>query len=1068
MSSNATPGWEAKAFRLSDIPKIVLPENFKKCTNILCLIDNSGSMNHDYYGQTNPIIPGKQLVANISNSEILSEASNTFCLFGNQTFCLNTLFKGFENAKKCMTFDTSTYATIIKYAFDKIGKDFDLPTKIFFCGDGNFDNHPQEENNFINIIEDAAKKGKFSQLREAYFTFAHHTTDDVIKKLSDQLKSIMAKCPNAITVVIYKLNRIGGDFQLSNLIDKRSNDTSVPSGYVDVFGLFGILPDTTATEIAMILQNDPALKKLGLLRLLRDNMLNTIRTNPQLLNTHTLYAKLHKALRIAFGDMPVEYSEIIQTILRTFPERSLEREALQTLMKSAFSDADNSEIKKILNEIGPYIRGWMLAHSKDGKTYTLDDILALVREKNTSILEFFKSGVYFKPCDGPINVENIGYIISHFAEYGMPILSPDAPKEICLLALQLMFLQTNPATITPSAVFLALMVLLSKDFILPPEIIDFIKRAVFNDEDYICKMLGLNIDNDKLVMDPLFYRNDLSRCLAHVFKLYKKELLPLSFHTQKGQGQGQVQGQDHTRFTRLQIEKFVNGLQNLHKANNLIAALTKLLKGKFTSSIEKTFLEVIGQNMSAGVNVGDIYLLPAFSKDPKLNMPSIVIVWFIEVHTGKIVLLYCEKPMDCEIATSITSVTQYLGLRDGLTPEALKMMGYTLDTLCVQKIPRGSIKLAANVDDATRKELHSILRVLDQNEIGDMALGAPLNQVVLDANIAMVRSILNPGGTRNVVRTITANLPVDILLGILGIPPMIIAALKSGSKLTMPQLIECIEQLYLCKPVIPENFVHNGDTFPISLELISEIQATFDGILSKLMGAPTTLSELSNVACMVCKEENPHKESILLPCGHSHWMCPECFSEFVRNGELPHGTPELLNTAKFCCPVERTFLRLPDFDFRVTEYYTTHPQGPPDHTVVRPCSQCDKLFEQDTGCGATEDDYETLCTRCRPQPDVDCVNLMACPGPGCPVRYLDHTACAHITCPNPKCKTHFCGKCQYVFTPEQIPVVEYKNWSCLNYCTKDNVDTKLNVNTQGNTHNHEEWPDTDDEEYYGY
>ena len=100
MSSNATPGWEAKAFRLSDIPKIVLPENFKKCTNILCLIDNSGSMNHDYYGQSNPIIPGKQLVANISNSKILSEASNTFCLFGNQTFCINTLFKGFENATK--------------------------------------------------------------------------------------------------------------------------------------------------------------------------------------------------------------------------------------------------------------------------------------------------------------------------------------------------------------------------------------------------------------------------------------------------------------------------------------------------------------------------------------------------------------------------------------------------------------------------------------------------------------------------------------------------------------------------------------------------------------------------------------------------------------------------------------------------------------------------------------------------------------------------------------------------------------------------------------------------------
>ena len=51
--------------------------------------------------------------------------------------------------------------------------------------------------------------------------------------------------------------------------------------------------------------------------------------------------------------------------------------------------------------------------------------------------------------------------------------------------------------------------------------------------------------------------------------------------------------------------------------------------------------------------------------------------------------------------------------------------------------------------------------------------------------------------------------------------------------------------------------------------------------------------------------------------------------------------------------------------------------------------------------------------------------------------------------------------CQYVFTPEQILLVEDKYWSCLNYCTKDNVDTNL----KDNTHDHAEWPDSEYSDY---
>jgi len=353
---------------------------------------------------------------------------------------------------------------------------------------------------------------------------------------------------------------------------------------------------------------------------------------------------------------------------------------------------------------------------------------------------------------------------------------------------------------------------------------------------------------------------------------------------------------------------------------------------------------------------------------------------------------------------------------------------------------------------------------LDQKKTGAMAPGEPLNQALYDANVAIVRSILNPSGTRKVMKTVTAPLPNSILMEILGIPPTLIAALKSGANLNKAQLIKCLQELTtrVTVPVIPESFVHNGDTFPISLELVAEIQKDFETILSGIMGKPTTLNELSNVTCMACFDEKSFQSMQLLPCGSYHWMCYCCLSDFLRGGELPHGTTELVSNSKYCCPYDGSFLRLQEIDTRVVEYYATHPQGPPVHTVARPCSQCDNLFEQDTGCGATEANYQTLCAPCRPQPKFDCVNMMECPGPECYVKYVDHDACAHITCPNTKCNTHFCGKCQYVFTPDQIEKVDGIYWICLGNCNEDNVNAKL----QGNPHYDSDDTDNDSDGYW--
>lgn len=1012
--------------------KIVLPvmKNNGKCP-IALILDNSGSMaDRD---------KDRQLRENLEKCTKFFENSTPIisCFGGKKE---ERIFQSLQDALSNLKFDKETYTDGIEVLLKSPLSD--NMNVFLFHGDGSF-----TDNNIISIINKAAMAGKFDSLSYMIITFAHDTSNSIIYNLTTQLKTVMSTCPNAINIIIYKFERLGNNKQLKSLLEKIPKETSVlPPGYVNVFDLFGILPETTAAEVSTLLQ-EHQFGRFGLLRLLRDKMLDTLRNNTELLISHPLYSKLHKALRIAYRDMPDEYSNKIQTISRTFKPDSKEFASIKKMMADAFTDADNSEIKNIFEKVSPYIEGWMTVHIQLGKT-TIDEILALSKEKNTSILDFFKGGVEVKPQNGKINVEDV---IANNSKYGMPILSIGAPKDICRLAFQLMFLQLSTATIPPASVFLALMCLLSKNFTLPPVIIDFIKRAIFNDEAYICKMLDLKIVNGMLVMDNLFYRADLLRCLAHVFQIYKKEMLPVSFGIQQEQGPG------NSKFTPSQIEMFVQDLQYLYKANSMYAASQKFLKAgngnEYETTIEKEFLEVVGQSMSSEFNVGDIYLLPSHKGDPKINLPTIVIVWFSEIvlHTKKkIVLLYCEKPMDCDIANSITGVIQYLGLSDGIPRKALKAMGYTLDTHCVAKLPTGAIKLAEEVDDATLKKLNKELMELDQNETGDMAPGAPLNQALYDDNVALVRSILNPSGTRKVMKTVTASLPNSILMEILGIPPTLIAALKSGANLNKAQLIKCLQELTtrVTVPVIPESFVHNGDTFPISLELVAEIQKDFETILSGIMGKPTTLSELSNVTCMACFDEKSFQSMQLLPCGSYHWMCYCCLSDFLRGGQLPHGTTELVSNSKYCCPYDGIFLHLNEIDTRVVKYYATHPQGPPVHTVTRPCSQCDNLFEQDTGCGATEADYQILCASCRLQPKDDTVKLMKCPGPECTIQYVDFDACAHITCPNTKCNTHFCGKCQYVFTADQIDIVEGIFWKCLGNCNEANVNAKI----QGTNH----------------
>ena len=1024
------PGWDKKK---CDTPKSIEVKPsvviFKPTTGdtkyVVCL-DNSVSM----LGAQ-----GNQIITNLNQCRKITYARITN--FGAPLE--SRIFVSLQDALSQLKFDQETYVNGIKVLLES--PESNGMNVFLFHGDGEF----TAPNGIIPIIDKAAKEGKFNDLSYMVITFASKTSKSIIDKLTMDLKTVMLGCPNAIKFIFYKFDHKKDKKQLQSLISKIPEKTSVlPPGYINVFNLFGILPEITASELSTLLQENPNFVKLGLLSSLRDNMINILNFYPHLLNKH-LYAKLHKALRIAYRNMPNEYSNMIEKILSQFQKNSEEYAAIKQMMVNAFSDADNAEIKKTLNEIDQYSVGWMRVHLQRGKTYTIDDILALSKEKNTSILDFFKGGVEFTPITGKINVE---YIIAKYFEYGMPILSMDAPIEICREALRLMFLQISTATIPPASVFLALMCLLSKDFTLPPVIIDFIKRAIFNDEAYICKMLDLKLVDGKIVMDNLFYRADLLRCLAHVFQIYKKEMFPVSFGIQ------QDQEPSNSKFTPSQIEMFIQDLLHLYKAISMNEASKQFLKegngNKYVSTIKKEVLEVIGQtSMSPEFNVGDIYLLPSHKGDPKINTPSIVCGWYIEVHTGNIVLVYCEKPMDCNIATSITSVTRYSGLRNSMCPEALKAMGYTLDTRCVRKLPKGAIKLAEEVDDATLKELNKVLMELDQNETGDMAPGAPLNQALYDANVALVRSILNPSGTRKVMKTVTAPLPNSILMEILGIPPTLIAALKSGANLNKAQLIKCLQELTtrVTVPVIPESFVHNGDTFPISLELVAEIQKDFETILSGIMGKPTTLSELSNVTCMVCLDEKSFKSMQLLPCGSYHWMCYGCLSDFLRGGELPHGTTELVSNSKYCCPYDKSFLHLQEIDTRVVKYYATHPQGPPVHTVTRPCARCNKLFEQDTGCGASDADYQTLCEPCRPKPKDDTVKLMKCPGPECYVKYVDHDACAHITCPNTKCNTHFCGKCQYVFTPEQIPLVAPKFWKCLGNCNEDNVDAYFRGNT---------------------
>lgn len=997
--------------------KILLPETSAKKIisttkrKIAFLIDISGSMAG--YPHTN--------IQQALRACDYNNWNPYFVLFGNQL--PGSTYKNISDFLKNHVSGGCTYTANIS-AFFNSPESNDVECVVFH-GDGDF-----TDAGIVPIFVKASKDGKFKNLKDAIFTFAHHTNPATVTNLSQQLKSIMDSCPNAINVKFYTFLREANN-QIKSLLDSTSTDVwNLPENYLIVYGLYAIHKDITAGDLSHELLTNPIFSKLGLVRLTRDKMLETIKENPATLNTHTLYAKLHKMLQASYRDMPSEYSLKIQDILRNFANGSKEYIALQTLLKDAFKDKDNSEFKKIWDQISPYIIGFMHFDVRVGNMPTVEDIIKLSREKNTSILECFRNA-YFKPCN--ISKMSSTDIIKNFAQYGLPILSEDAPIQLCRLAFQLLFLQIDTCTIPPQSVFLSLIVLLTKEYTFPPEILNFIKRVCFNDESYVTKMLGLKFD-DGLGMfqtEDIFYSRNMSGCMSNVLKQYKKEMFPRS-----------IGEHEDALLSKFQIESVIDEFNKLYKAHMLTKGVTTLKKKfNFTSSITKTFEVPIGQDFGIGVNPGDVYLLPAFSKDPKKNLPSIVVVWFIEVHTGKIVLMYCDKPMDClNITTSINGVIQYLGLTDGLSIKLLKDMGYTFDTRIVYSMPSGSEKLASNVSDVNLVNVHKYLEALDCDESSPgMAPGAQLIPSLLEKNIGEVRKILNPNGTRTETKTITAPISDDIIYTILGIPEVLKNSLKSGSNLNKIQLCECIRQMHSSSAPIPTTFVHNGETFPITMELISEIRSTFDTILTQVMGKPTTLCELSDVTCSTCFDEKSFRDMILYPCGRGHWSCTECNSMMTEQSQLPHGTDKLLQTAVYCCPHDKTFIG--HEDPRITSYFTANPQGPAPQTAVRPCIDCDILFTQATACGGNETHLDTQCVNCKPKPKITCNKLMQCPGLDCPVQYFDHDACAHITCEN--CDTHYCAKCQYLFTPEQLDNIGW--WTCLDTCTEDSVNIELGI-----------------------
>lgn len=425
-----------------------------------------------------------------------------------------------------------------------------------------------------------------------------------------------------------------------------------------------------------------------------------------------------------------------------------------------------------------------------------------------------------------------------------------------------------------------------------------------------------------------------------------------------------------------------------------------------------------GANPIAGING---------SECPWKSIPAIVHIIRIHIHEGKKIYLceYFDRPFKTDDHKTIDA----RHLRDVLSfsalPEEIKS---EINQYLITERQADSVAAGSHFDTKG---------VEFRKPVCDGAV--PRNVELHAARLKHVRSLTRQhNGVRELETDLSIPVPLEIIYGILGLPPAIQKVLDLN-KPTLSKAIICefIESDSNFSDIISRLTAHLAiESIAFNEEVISssEIMGFIKSFLKILIDVPIKGSRQKLQQCL-CQDVSPNfvlEGGYQLTCGHVY--CRECYQNSIPHYE--HG--DFIDTCRhrcaFNCP--NTRIEPPD-----DVWWCVPIKSVNLNALKRPrfCADqsCTTIFAaSEGGCAAAMDDSQ-LPSKCEHHRDKQFDNY---PCPGCST-YLQHGGgCAQITCCSygsdgcgedcdhgGLCGTIFCRWCKEVFADSSW----YDNkWAC--------------------------------------
>ena len=850
--------------------------------------------------------------------------------------------------------------------------------------------------NWKRHLQEHARKGTFKNTTHMVFVFAPHTNETDKYSLTEDIRPMLQTAGIACEVIVH--DNLANNNYLNEIISPIESSYKVfpnlPENYLPVSTIVAFHKDMMPNVLGNYLKEHNTL----ILGKLLAAVLTMANNDPQSLVDDPVWAKVHKALIVAFADKPKQYTEKMSELKRSLPKDHPHRKALDTLYKNSYKD--DAKIRKVLSEIDPsMIIGYLVTDESDN--ITEDYIIEAIRTKRTMmVIKEMRNHMRFRRRENgePIDPSNLP---------GMPILDMRraSPKE-CRTMFQLLFIQWTQASLDQTLQWISAMCLLtSSGRAVDPEIVSMVEKSFFDAEKHTIKMLGITEDGIDPEKKELLFHVPITKMLAEVLTRHKKKMFPITLGGRDGE----------SIVPRRVLMEQINTWKMVSRIHTFIRVIHDSVRPKITRKATKIITQGTGSvanNLAPGDVVEFLQDRPNAEKrtrwkrrcEPWVNLPTIGVVIECKYH------YYQNRPYEVIIQqlddiewNGLFYENNDTALADSLTFNVESITGLNLMVLASIPLDQNMMKMSGAVEPH-RELVHKINRMLMglKADGGNYHRDAPIVRGLRNQILDDIKEMC--GSAKSVTHEIEidVDVPLEVIYHSLPVTSGMWNLIKSGANPNMNQIMEFIgNHIHGLEDRLPNGFTYKFEGVKHHTDLSDEecekFMTYYDQKFRDRNSFGDGLEALNVVECAICYDEDNFRKMVRHPC--SHFQCHDCMEGMIKT-YIPSGEETVIENMNCLCPECRHPINHPDG--RINDLYEEYPEGIPNGKLFRFCTDCEDTFEQDMPCGQGIEFSEVKCIECRPPP------LPSHPCPGCGISTNKESGCDHITC---VCGTHWCYRC---------------------------------------------------------